>query len=79
MTFEEWNKKYFLPYVNSIGIQMRPYKRAYWIMGGTHKFDEGATNIMHCSNCMAYSRYIGRQKNINYCYRCGAKMDEEVE
>ena len=75
MTFEEWNKEFFLPYANSIGIQRRPYKRAYWIMGGTHEFDEGNLNIMHCSYCKALVRYQGRKQNINYCYRCGAVME----
>lgn len=54
-------------------------KHAHWILGGAHEFDEGITNIMHCSNCKAYFRYQGRKKNVNYCYRCGAVMDEPMK
>lgn len=61
--------------INGEDIEVRPVIRAYWIMGGNHEYDEGAMNIMHCSNCMAYFRYIGRKQNINYCYRCGAVME----
>lgn len=69
------NKCSSCPYANSFGIQMRPYIRAYWIMGDGTKYNEGKLNIMHCSNCKALFRYQGRKKNINYCYRCGAVME----
>ena len=57
----------------------KPSTHAHWILGGAHEFDEGITNIMHCSNCKAYFRYQGRKKNVNYCYRCGAVMDEPMK
>ena len=56
-----------------------PVVHAHWILGGAHGFDEGITNIMHCSNCKAYFRYHGRKQNVNYCYRCGAVMDEPMK
>lgn len=59
--------------------EIAPVVHAHWIIGGTHEFDESAQNIMHCSNCKALFRYHGRKTNVNYCYKCGAKMDEEVE
>ena len=55
-----------------------PVVHAHWIRGGSKDWNINGTNIMHCSNCKAHFRYYGQRKNINYCYKCGAKMDEEA-
>lgn len=82
------NEKDYVPYVHYDdmvkvvkgipSLDVVPVVHAHWIRGGAEKWDEGIMNIMHCSNCKALFRYQGRKKNVNYCYRCGAKMDEVI-
>lgn len=60
------NKKLFLT-----GVEVVPVIHAYWIGG-----DYGD---WFCSECDSVLRFYGEPKHLRYCYRCGAKMDDEVK
>lgn len=58
--------------------EVAPVIHAHWIKGGDGMWDDGRLHIVTCSNCKALFRYHGKKSNVNYCYKCGARMDEEV-
>ena len=56
---------------NTPAEDVAPVVHAYWIGG-----DYGD---WFCSECDSVLRFYGDSKHLRYCYRCGAKMDGEVE
>lgn len=73
--FDEWRAECDELITEVNATEVKPVKHAHWIRGGADKWNEGIMNVMHCSNCKALFRYQGRKQNVNYCYKCGAKMD----
>lgn len=55
---------------------VQPVIHAHWDNLG--EFEAEGNFIFRCSNCRAIDIKSDRTP-INYCWNCGAKMDEEVE
>lgn len=83
------NEKDYVPYVHYDdmvkvvkgipSLDVAPVIHAHWVKNGDGMWADGRLHVMTCSNCKALFRYHGKKSNVNYCYKCGARMDEVMK